>query len=160
VGSRSWPEAPPPLLANAWPPATRSAPARDAREATTTRQYLERQAQDVARALAQAEGSLADFKRQVGPVLGGDPTLVASRVADLKQRAQEAQALTAEAASRAAGLRAALAERERQMALARPGPARARLYYTNLRQRYSEAAEPPAWRPAGTRRGPGPGPNA
>lgn len=113
----------------------------DAREATTTRQYLETQAHEAEAALAKAEGALAAFKRRSGPLVGGDPAAVAAQVTDLRQRSQEAEAMLAEAQSRANHLRTALAERERQMRQSLdPRASREQdAYYQALRQRYSEA---------------------
>jgi capsular exopolysaccharide synthesis family protein len=113
----------------------------DAREATTTRRYLESQAAKEGAALADAEAGLATLRRRAGPLLAGDSAAVSNRVDDLAAQAREAQAALAESRARAASLAAALASRDRQMAHSLdPGQSRERdAYYASLRTQLSEA---------------------
>ena len=113
----------------------------DAREATTTRRYLEEQADREGKALASAETDLAAFRRQAGPLLSGDSVSAGRQVDDLAQKTREAQAAQAEASARQASLQGALAARERQMTRSLdPSQSRERdPYYAQLRTRLSEA---------------------
>jgi succinoglycan biosynthesis transport protein ExoP len=113
----------------------------DAREATTTRRYLETQAAKEGQALAEAETALAAFRRGAGPLLAGDAASVSNRVDDLSSQTREAQAAMAEAQARASSLAATLAARERTMARSLdPTQSRERdTFYASLRQQLSEA---------------------
>jgi capsular exopolysaccharide synthesis family protein len=113
----------------------------DAREATTTRRYLEAQAEKEGLALAKAEVEMAGYRRRAGPLLAGDSAAVSNRVDDLASQAREAQAAMAEAQARAGSLAASLAARDRQMARSLdPTQSRDRdSYYASLRQQLSEA---------------------
>lgn len=113
----------------------------DAREATTTRRYLESQADREGKALAAAESALAAYRRQAGPLLAGDSGAVSNRIDDLANQTREAQAALAEAQARAGSLAASLVARDRQMARSLD-PALSRdkdAYYASLRQQESEA---------------------
>ncbi|MBC7544471.1 MAG: hypothetical protein H7338_17250, partial [Candidatus Sericytochromatia bacterium] len=114
----------------------------DAREATTTRRYLEVQAGREGQALAKAEAEMSVFRRQAGPLLTGDPTATGHRVDEIQQQVREAQAAQAEASARQSALQGALAARDRQMAQSLdPTQSRERdPYYSQLRTRLSEAS--------------------
>jgi capsular exopolysaccharide synthesis family protein len=113
----------------------------DAREATTTRQYLEAQAEKEGQALARAEAEMAALRRRAGPLLAGDMAAIGNRVDDLQAQTREAQAALAEAQARASSLAGSLAARDRQMASSLdPTKSRERdAYYASLRQQLSEA---------------------